>query len=81
MNTTILTEQINHYAKLLKKLKEIQSEANFIRDKIARKLIDNDTNKFYCATLVKVKKHWVKKHERGSSSYLKISKSRNISYE
>jgi len=75
-----IEQQINHYTKLLERIKEKQQEANFFRDKIARILINKDINRFYRATLVKVKKHKVRAHIRNGSSYLKISE-RNGAYE
>lgn len=74
MNDTKLKYQINQYASLIKKLKQVQAEANFIRNKIAETLINNDTDKFYRITFVKVRKHWVKRHLRLGSSHLRLSR-------
>lgn len=81
MNDTKLKQQIKQYAALIKKLKEVQAEANFIRDKIANTLINQDLDRFHRITFVKTKKHWVKRHIRLGSSHLRLSKNGVKQYE
>ncbi len=77
MNIKLIEDRINHYAKLLERIKEKQKEANHYRDIIARHLINQDISKYYRATLVKVREHRVRAHIRSGSSYLKISRNGN----